>query len=128
MSALYYKITNQLQVKNRGKNYVWLDPSVRGILVIYDPQIPGVSFKQVSTRIPKWKLGQVISQLFCNEVAAVCKSSKAYRFKEKKQQLQGGQLTPFAPMWICHCEQEISNTNANNCKQQKYSNPMMILT
>ncbi|CAL2257263.1 unnamed protein product [Prunus armeniaca] len=41
-----------------GKNYVWLDPSVRGILVIYDPQIPDVSFKQVSTRIPKWKLGQ----------------------------------------------------------------------
>ncbi|CAL8092164.1 unnamed protein product [Prunus armeniaca] len=39
-----------------------------------------------------------------------------------------GQLTPFAPMWIRHCEQEISNTNANNCKQQKYSNPMMILT
>ncbi|CAL2277834.1 unnamed protein product [Prunus armeniaca] len=28
----------------------------QGILVIYDPRLPGVSFKQVSTRISKWKL------------------------------------------------------------------------
>ncbi|CAL8174988.1 unnamed protein product [Prunus armeniaca] len=30
-------------VKNRGKNYAWLDPSVRGHLIIYDPQLPVAS-------------------------------------------------------------------------------------
>ncbi|CAL8168736.1 unnamed protein product [Prunus armeniaca] len=48
---------SQFQVKNRGKNYVWLDPSVRGLLVIYDPRLPGVSFKQVSTSHSKVEIG-----------------------------------------------------------------------
>ncbi|CAL2247401.1 unnamed protein product [Prunus armeniaca] len=47
--------------RNRGKNYVWLDPSVRGILVFYNPQSPSVSFKQDSARISKWNLGRVVS-------------------------------------------------------------------
>ncbi|CAL9025044.1 unnamed protein product, partial [Prunus brigantina] len=79
-----------LQVRNGEKNYVWLDPSIRvrrqptvtrrshkvgpkslcfcfwGILVIFDRQSPGVSFKQDSTRIPKWNLGRVISIVYIN--------------------------------------------------------------
>ncbi|CAL8134693.1 unnamed protein product [Prunus armeniaca] len=49
-----------LQIRNRGKNYVWLDSLIRGILVICDPHPPGVSYKQSWARIPKWNLGQAV--------------------------------------------------------------------
>ncbi|CAL8136443.1 unnamed protein product [Prunus armeniaca] len=35
----------------------------QGILVFYDPQSPGVSFKQDSARISKWNLGRVVSSM-----------------------------------------------------------------
>ncbi|CAL8113851.1 unnamed protein product [Prunus armeniaca] len=56
-----FTVNKLVQIRNRGKNYVWLNPSEKDLLVIHDPQPPGVSFKQGSTRIPKWNLGQAVS-------------------------------------------------------------------